>query len=545
MSATRNTRPMGRFLALAFGLLLLVLSFPVPAETGGSRLVVLHTNDHHGHPLKFSYYPSPAAGGLPARATLVRGVRRENRNVLLLDAGDLNTGRPESDLFSARPDILGYNALGYDAMVLGNHEFDHPLRVLKEQMAAARFPFLSANIRTRGGGLLARPYLLKDFGEFRVAVFGLTTKDTEHIANPKNVKDLLFDDEIQTARRLVPFLRRKADIVIALTHMGIFESVRIGSKRLAAQVEGIDLIVDGHSHTRLESPVMVRNRRSGKMVPIVQAWKWGLVLGRVDLEIHGRAVRLVSFRAVPVNLKTLERRADGRKIIRNAGRPVPEDPALLKMLQPYLDKVNTSLSKVIGYAESPFSNEASRHRETALGDLVADSMLWATRELGADFALQNGGGIRSGLPRGPITRKILHEILPFDNTVVVLTLKGRDLIDLLNHLGAKGMGSGAFPQISRGITLTLDARTRRCRRIRVHGRPIDTGRVYRVATNSFLADGGDGCRSFLKALQRRDTGKLQREILAAYIQTLGEALRPRIHGRIRVIGAPLGASRPE
>ena len=150
------------------------------------HLVILHTNDTHGHPVKFFQYPAPDVGGLPARATAVTVIREENRNVLLLDAGDLNTGRPESNLFKARPDIQGYNYIGYDAMVLGNHEFDNPLDVLREQRALATFPFISANIRTKGGDYLADPFIIKEFDGLKVAVFGLTTKETEVIGNPQH-----------------------------------------------------------------------------------------------------------------------------------------------------------------------------------------------------------------------------------------------------------------------------------------------------------------------------------------------------------------------
>ncbi|MCG6919264.1 MAG: metallophosphoesterase, partial [Deltaproteobacteria bacterium] len=164
------------------------------------HLVVLHTNDTHGHPLKFFYYPSPDVGGLPARATVVERIREDHKNVLVLDAGDLNTGRAESNLFKARPDIEGYNYIGYDAMALGNHEFDNPIRVLREQMELATFPFISANVRSKGGDYLAKPFIIKEFAGLKVAIFGLTTKETEIIGNPEYVKDLVFEDEVAVAK---------------------------------------------------------------------------------------------------------------------------------------------------------------------------------------------------------------------------------------------------------------------------------------------------------------------------------------------------------
>ena len=149
---------------------------------GSGTIVVLHTNDHHGHPLSFYNYPAPGQGGLPARATLVNDIRDEYSNVLVLDAGDINTGRPESMFFDAEPDIIGYSYIGYDAAALGNHEFDKPHDVLKKQMGWAEFPFLSANVKYKTGGYVAEPYIIKDFGGLKAGIFGLTTTEINEIA---------------------------------------------------------------------------------------------------------------------------------------------------------------------------------------------------------------------------------------------------------------------------------------------------------------------------------------------------------------------------
>ncbi|MDH3951771.1 MAG: metallophosphoesterase, partial [Deltaproteobacteria bacterium] len=274
--------------AVLVGLLLACSSMKEAGPPSGSpvhHLVVLHTNDTHGHPVKFFKDPAPDVGGLGARATIVKRIRGQSKNVLVLDAGDINTGRPESNLFKARPDIEGYNYIGYDAMAIGNHEFDNALGVLREQMKLADFPFLSANVRTKQGELLTLPYIIKEFDGFKVAIFGLTTKETEFVAHQENIRSLVFQDEVEVAKQLVPELRKQADVVIALAHMGTYNSTELGSKRLASEVNGIDLIVDGHSHTKLDAPIVMTDPESGHKTLIVQAWKWGLVLGRVDLFI--------------------------------------------------------------------------------------------------------------------------------------------------------------------------------------------------------------------------------------------------------------------
>lgn len=175
------------------------------ATHGDQTLMILHTNDFHGHPLKFSYNGLPDVGGLPAIATFVEEVREKHKNVLLLDAGDLNTGTPESNFFRAVPDILGYNYVCYDAMVLGNHEFDHPISILKKQERIASFPFLFANVKTKEGTHLVRPYMVKRLPGFTVGIFGLTLKETETIGNPEHIRDLVIEDELERNMRRIPF----------------------------------------------------------------------------------------------------------------------------------------------------------------------------------------------------------------------------------------------------------------------------------------------------------------------------------------------------
>ena len=526
---------------LICGLLGLTLSCatvqkPLPeTETHEFHLVLLHTNDHHGHPAKFFYPPGPDEGGLAARASLVKEIRRANKNVLLLDAGDLNTGMPVSNLFHARPDIEGYNALGYDAMAIGNHEFDNPMVTLQWQESWAHFPFLSANIKTRDGRNLARPYIIKSFDGFRVAVFGLTTKRTEILGNQENIQDLVFEDEVAVARELVPRLREKADMVVALVHLGIYGRKDMGSERLASEVQGIDLIVDGHSHTRLDTPLVVQHLGSDWKTPIVQAWKYGLILGRVDLWVRDRKVVRLRFEPIPINLKEEVKGPDGAKRISYVGHEVKEDEAVLDSVAPYIRRADVALSEVVGVAEATFSNRESRRQETALGDLVADSMLWKAKELGVDFAIQNGGGIRADLPEGNITKAMTYAMIPFNNRVVVLTMKGSDVQTLFDFIGEIRPGQGAFPQVSEGVRFTLNRTTGRCEDILIGGNPIDPSRNYRIVTNQYLATGGDGYSVFLQALDRHTFYETQRHVFNQYLKALGGRIRPESRQRIRLI----------
>ena len=497
-------------------------------------LTVLFTNDTHGHPVKFSNLSVPDVGGLPARATLVKEIRNKHQNVLLLDSGDLNTGQSVSNFFKAKPDILGYNYMGYDAMVLGNHEFDHPTHILREQMDLAKFPFLSANVKTHSGEFLAIPYIIKQFKGFKVAVFGLTTAEARITGNPDHIKDLIFEDEIKVAKQLVPTLKKRADVIIVLTHLGLYEGVNRGSKRLATQVRGIDLIVDGNTDTKLETPLVIYDPDSAHQTLIVQAWHWGLVLGKIDLWIRGNRVVDFNMELIPINLKQIIKNKNGEKTFRFIGNPIKEDPALLALLQPYADKVDRFLSETIGYAKGPFENDRGRVKETALGDLVSDAMQWYLRRFSPDFALTNSGAIRTGIPQGPLTRKSIYNSLPFDSSVVFLKLTGAQVRTLFDFIGTVQPGEGAFPQVSTGVRFTLDPNNKTCRDILVNGNPVDPDKSYGIVTNSYLAKGGDGYQAFLRAVDRFDSSIFQRDALVAYIKHLGGILVPKTNSRITI-----------
>lgn len=513
---------------LSIILMMLFLLFCIFAKE--TELVILHTNDFHGHPLKFENSPAKDVGGLPAIATFVKEIRDQYKNVLVLDAGDINTGRPESNFFKAEPDIIGYNYIRYDAAVFGNHEFDHPIAELQTQMKSAKFPFICSNVFDSNGKLLTKPYIIKNYGGIKVGIFGLTTTETTIVGNPENIKDLMFEDEVETAKKMVKELKSKANIIIALVHMGLYDENQ-GSIKLAKNVEGIDLIIDGHSHSKLDAPIYINN------IPIVQAWNWGLIVGKGIFKINEKK-QVVDFawEAVPINLKNSVKKADGTSELQLIGKEYKEDQELLAKLKPYADKIEALLSQVIGKSEGTFLNANVRKAETELGDLVADAMLWFTKNQKVDFAIQNGGGIRTDLPEGDIKKKTIYSILPFDNSITVLTLRGVDVIELFNFIGTIENGKGAFPQVSNGVSFTINYETKKCEDILINGNPIDLNKEYIIATNSFMASGGDGYAAFKKALKTYETSAFQRDALIDYIISIGGKIKPEIKNRIKIIG---------
>ena len=223
------------------------------------------------------------------------------------------------------------------------------------------------------------------------------------------------------------------------------------------------------------------------------------------------------------------------------GEEYRQDEFLLSALTPFAAQVESMLSEVVGVAGSPLNNENGRKQETALGDLIADAMLWQTRHLNVDFAIQNGGGIRGDLPEGPITRRRIYDILPFDNTVVVLRMKGSQVLQLFDHIAAVPSGRGAFPQVSEGVQFTINYHDQRCEKVTIGRNPVDPEKVYSIATNSYLAGGGDGYTIFLRALDQYDTSIFQRDALSEYIKTMKQKLTPETRRRIELSVSETGA----
>lgn len=506
-------------------------------DTEGQDLVILHTNDFHGHPVPFFNYPAADQGGLAAQATLVNEVRGNNENVLVLSAGDINTGRPESNFFKAEPDIIGHNYIGYDALSVGNHEFDPSPQVMQQQIKLSDFPWLCANVVKKDGQYIdnVKPYILKSFNNITVAIFGLVYQDTAKTANPNHVKLYTFLDEVKTAKTLVPELKKKADIVIALVHMGLYKDENRGSKRLAKEVSGIDLIIDGHTHTKVFNPIFVENTTSGKSIPIVQAGSWGLHIGKIELAVINKSISQFDYNLIPINVKTIEKNADGTSTIRFVDQEIMEDQKLSNILEPYNEKVDLFLSEVIGFTQNTLTIENSRVGETPIANMVADSMLWYSEKINlkADFAIQNGGGIRTGIPKGEVKKRTIYESLPFDNTVVILNMKGADVLELFNSAPTK-IGRGGMIQVSRGVSYKIQTNTGTISDLTINGKPINPEKIYKIATISYLAQGGDGYDALKRAREYYDTSLMQRDVFIQYVTSLKGILSPTVEGRITI-----------
>lgn len=477
-----------------------------PSATAPRILTILHTNDHHGRFWKNGH----GEHGLAARKTLVDHIRTEvlaqGGDVLLLDAGDINTGVPESDMLDAEPDIRGMNAMGYDAMAVGNHEFDNPLPVLRKQEAWMDFPLLAANIYDASGKRLFAPFHLFRLHGLNVAVLGLTTETTAVVGNPIHVRGLTFRPAVDEARELVPILRQQADVIIALTHLGYAENSTEGSVGLARAVPGIDLIVDGHSHTKLAMPVLENKTL------LVQAGEYGNYLGRVDLLHADGRTCLRAGRLLPVNLT--QKTAHGDRTARvPLGEALPEDTTMLALLAPFQERGDEALLTEIGRSVGNFTSDRAvlRENETDIGNLACLALVEKT---GADAAVMNSGGIRAGLPSGPITYKDVLRIKPFGNTICTVTMTGKELAAYLTMAASMPPGSGAFAQFGK---ISFILRDNTLHDVKINGEPLDPARVYTLALESYLANGGDGYPGLTDHAGIMDTGFVDAEALKDYI----------------------------
>jgi len=515
-------------LCLAFGL------FREQAAEPGFELTVLHTNDIHSHYESFQPWNEPVQGGVARLATAVAGVRNEVDHALLVDAGDQFQGTLYFNVGKAQVVADVMNALGYDAMCPGNHEFDAGPGELARLADAVGFPIVSANVDSTDEPALAGrlvPYTVVTLSGEEVGILGLTTEHTESSSNPGD--RVRFEDARTSAARAVEALEAQGiDRIIALTHLGYERDLAV-----AASVSGIDILVGGHSHTRLGAdedaagpyPTVISSPR-GEPVVVVTAYEWGRQLGRLDVTFDalGRVAEVAG------NLVAID-------------ESIEEDPAVTQILARYAVDIEALKATAVGTTDVDLLGERTpvRTGETNLGNLICDAMVWKTTALGAQAAMQNGGGIRASIPAGEITMGNVLEVLPFGNQITTVSLTGRQLKAALeNGVGGVEGEAGCFPHVSR-LRYSYDPSSDPGQRIRsvalwdeeIAGyRPVVETETITLATNTFLAGGGDGYQALAEAAQRYDTGWLLSDVLAEYLDSMSP-VAPALEGRIEAVSS--------
>ncbi|CCP02410.1 bifunctional UDP-sugar hydrolase/5'-nucleotidase periplasmic precursor [Erwinia amylovora Ea644] len=500
------------------------------------KFTVLHTNDHHGR-----FWPNAHDEyGLAAQKTMMDQIRNEVQThggaTLILSGGDINTGVPESDLQDAEPDFRAMNMIGYDAMAIGNHEFDNPLSVLRQQQRWAKFPLLSANIYQKSTGKrLFQPYALFNRMGLKIAVIGLTTDDTAKIGNPEYFEDVLFHKPATEAKAVVEELRanEKPDVIIAATHMGHYDNGQHGSNApgdvemaRALPAGYLDMIVGGHS----QDPVCMakENLKQVDYVPgspctpdrqngtwIVQAHEWGKYIGRADFTLRNGTLTLVNYQLIPINLKHKVKNADGSTQWVNYTAEIAKNPGVQKLLTPFQKKGEAQLGVKIGSVNAHLEGDRSKVRfvQTNMARLILAGL---TERTHADFALMSGGGVRDSIEAGAITYKDVLKVQPFGNTVARVDMKGSEIEKYLAVVANKQVDSGAYAQFY-GVSLVADGSG--VSHIKINGKPLLADKTYRMAMLSFNATGGDGYPPLDKLPGYVNTGFVDAEVLKQYIQS--------------------------
>ncbi|MDA3730793.1 5'-nucleotidase C-terminal domain-containing protein [Niameybacter massiliensis] len=467
----------------------------IPVFATQTTVKILHTNDTHSNVKD----DGKSIIGFAKLATFVE-TEKTNGNVLMLDAGDMFQGLPFANIEKGHSIVEIVNQVGYDAMTIGNHEFDFGADNLMSIMNKLNYPVIAANV-LKGEEQAVQPYIVKEFDDVKVGVFGMATPETAFKTHPDNVVGYTFADIIETADATVKTLKEteKVDVVVMLSHLGLEEG-DYTSDLVAKGVEGIDVIVDGHSHTTLPE-----GRMEGETL-IVSTGTALKDIGQVELVIEDGKV--VSKTATLLGYEAFNEVAPKQEII-DAIAKVEEAQ------KPMLEKVvGTTEVKLVG------DREVVRTGESNLGQLATDAMIELT---GADVAITNGGGIRASIEAGDITMNNMVTVFPFGNTIMVKEIKGSDLLAALEYgVDSFPETKGAFPHTA-GITFTLNAYKEagsRVSDVKVSGEALDLNKMYSVATNDFMAAGGDGYTMFESYPIKAEYNTLM-DTLLAYVEKLG------------------------
>lgn len=508
------------YLAILF--LLLALS---PAVSGQAtrEVTILYTNDFHSafDPIPAYWLKgSPRLGGAAHLSTLINRIRRREQRVFLFDTGDMFTGQLST---LTRGEALMEMMIGmrYDAMAIGNHEFDYGSENFEKQMYRVPFPVLGANIFYKGTNIrYSRPWTIIEKDGVRLGVIGIIGEDARSVALPSGITSLDFRDPVPIVRELVAELKPQVDLIVVLAHQGKTGPMQTDAEsrpevqrdfdtdiRLCDEVPGIDVFVGGHAHRGIERPYI--HPRHGTL--IVQTYGYGTRLGYLRLRLRDK--RIVSHTG---------------ELLKVWSDQLPPDPVIAARTRKYKELVAPQIGQIVGRLESRLVRDYNR--ESSLGNFVADVIREAA---GAEIAFQNAGGCRADLPEGEVTNGNVIDALPFINTLAVCEMTGTQIREVIEQGLTLERG---LIQVS-GIRATYDLRRplrQRLISIEVGTRPLDDQQVYRVAVTSFIAQGGDLYQTFLQTRQT-DTGKLLADVVIDHFRQNGRVRAPK-RGRMLDVG---------
>ena len=563
----------------------------VPATREPVHVVIVGTTDVHGWFNGHVVAPQKGGegvryGGVALLSSYLGALREANPGrVLVVDSGDLFQGTMESNMFEGEPIIRGYNALGYTAAAVGNHEFDYgpigpnvvprlpgenPFGALERNVRLATFPLLSANMTEKASGRIpwwAKPSVIVKAGGAKIGIIGLSTPDTPNVTMAANVTTLEFSDPVAATIREAKLLReRGADAIVVIAHMGgrcsdvsgdvhdlaSCSQAQEANQLLQALPPGtIDAYFAGHTHAHMRHIV--------NGVPALQALAFSREFSSLDLYIDPVAHRVVTEKT---NLRPhtmicpmvysgteecdpLQAPAEAKLVPRiYEGKTITADWQVAAMVEPYLARVATKRNEKIG-ARAAARFPRANGEESALGDLLADTLRAATK---VDIAFVNSGGIRMPLPEGDLIYGDVFEVAPFDNYPSIVEMTGQEIIDALNLTTNGDRGVLQVSGLRYEFDVTRDADKPAGQRRRVtkatldDGTPLDPKKTYRVAMPDFLAAGGDGLMPVMKDIPKErfstDFSRPLRDLWAEMFHKQPQPLVPKTDGRIVVLNVP-------
>lgn len=498
------------------------------------QITILGTTDLHGNINPIDYYTNKTDNrGLAKIATLIKRVRKEQPNVVLIDSGDTIQGTPLESFHNRKnnqppdPMMLTMTALNYDAMAVGNHEYNFGLKVLEKARKEAGFPWLSANTYDKTTGKPHyKPYIVKEVAGVKIGILGLTTPGVPNWDNPPNYAGLEFHEPVAEARKWVPILRgqEKADVVVIAMHMGLEEDLRTGEVNpgqvpheneaiaIAKEVPGVDVIFMGHTHR--DVPAVYING-----VLLTQANHWGRHLARADLY--------------------LQKAGSGWRMYAKSARTIPSDdrvepdPEIVKLAEPYDHETQGWLSRVIGNSSQELTAREARFRDTAILDLIQKVQLEAGK---ADVSMVASFNADARIAKGPVSVRDIAGLYVYENTLAVLEVTGQQLKDALEH-SAKyykpyvpgkpltDLIDEKIPaynfDIAEGVTYELDISKpigQRIQNLRFHGQPLSPTKKLRLATNNYRVNGGGGYTMYKNAPVVYRSSEEIRELIIDWVE---------------------------
>jgi len=472
-----------------------IASSLLPA-TGAVALKILYTNDIHGAilPEKRDEQPEITFGGISSLATLMSEKTEEGKTIKI-DGGDWAQGTYASGKDKGQTMMKLLSAIGYDAAVIGNHDFDWGREALNKMLDNTGFPVLGANITNSKNGKTMdglKPYIIKDINGIKVGIIGVTSPKTKGETSAINTEGLDFGDPVASIKKYLPEMEKQnTEMILVASHCG--DNI---DEKIAREIPEIDVIVGGHSHNSLNPP-----RQVGKTL-IVQSGSNNFKLGELNLNYDKAQDKIVSFEnnIIPINSQT--------------SGPNPE---IEKILSPIIGEIMEKMNEYVGETEIDLTRRGS-NAETIMGNIITDSMRKAA---GTDVAFINQGGIRAGIKPGIINYDAVYKVMPSENAIVTMDLTGKQLKGVMEESARRNRGTIEVSGMKMDIE-PRNANNQRVTNITVNGEPLDLNKIYRVAAADFLATGGNGYEELARGQNYKDEDILIRDALHKYMKDTGK-----------------------